>query len=160
MNVSTKNLFAHNLMRGLRSRERQSGAVLIISLILLLIMTLLGVTTMNTTALQEKMAGNSQEVNRAFQAAETGLSQAFADTTALDLNDYDGDPVQIADKVGLTTEYDVSFEGWTNPPTGSLYSATSFQAAHFDMQSTGTTPGGVEKILHGGAFQIAPTIGN
>ena len=62
-------------------RGRQSGAVLVVAMIMLLVLTLLGVTAMNTTSMQERMAANTQEYTRAFQAAETGLW-----TGSLDLN--------------------------------------------------------------------------
>ncbi|MCP4042435.1 MAG: hypothetical protein GY731_10855, partial [Gammaproteobacteria bacterium] len=39
---------------------RQGGAVLLVSLIMLTILTLLGVTAMTTTSLEEKMAANIQ----------------------------------------------------------------------------------------------------
>ena len=42
------------------NRTRQSGAVLIVAMIILVILTLLGVTAMNTTALQEQIAANTQ----------------------------------------------------------------------------------------------------
>ena len=58
------------------SRVHQQGAALVVSLILLLVMTLLGVASLNTTTLQERMASNTQEHGRAFQAAESGLTQA------------------------------------------------------------------------------------
>lgn len=51
----------------------QRGATLIISLLLLLVLTLIGVTAMQATALQEKMAGNMRNQNLAFQAAEAAL---------------------------------------------------------------------------------------
>lgn len=51
----------------------QDGAALVIALIFLLILTLLGVGALNTTVLQEKMAGNTKEKNTAFQAAESAL---------------------------------------------------------------------------------------
>jgi len=54
----------------------QKGVVLVISLVLLLIMTLLGVTAMSTTTIQEKMAGNTLDRERAFQAAEAALRDA------------------------------------------------------------------------------------
>jgi len=54
----------------------QHGVVLISSLVMLLIMTLLGVTAMNTTTIQEKMAGNYLDRERAFQAAEAALRDA------------------------------------------------------------------------------------
>ena len=67
------------------NRERQSGAVLLVAMVILVILTLLGVTVMHTTSLQERMASNTQEQVHAFQAAETGLNQAFADNLAYDL---------------------------------------------------------------------------
>ena len=61
-----------------RPLYRQTGAALITSLILLIVMTMIGVTAMQTTALEEKMAGNMRDQNLAFQAAEAGLRDAEA----------------------------------------------------------------------------------
>lgn len=55
---------------------RQTGAVLIVSLLLLLVMTLIGVTAMRTTALEERMAGGMLDRTRAFQAAESASRAA------------------------------------------------------------------------------------
>ncbi len=142
-----------------RAPRRERGAVLIVSLILLVVMTLLGVTSMNSTSLEEKMAANTQETTRAFQTAETGLSMSFNDNAAYDLSSgYDPAATTVS---GTSDTVDVasSFKGWSPPPTGSLYSATSFQAAHFNFNSIGSTgPSGsaVSVTLDGGAYQIAP----
>jgi type IV pilus assembly protein PilX len=56
----------------------QSGAVLIISLIVLLLLTLIGVSSIQTTTLEEKMAGNYRDKNLAFQAAEAALRHGEA----------------------------------------------------------------------------------
>ncbi|HSH29209.1 MAG TPA: PilX N-terminal domain-containing pilus assembly protein [Thiohalobacter sp.] len=56
--------------------QRQRGAALIVSLLLLLIMTLLGVSAMQTTTLQERMAGNTRDRAVALQAAEYALRDA------------------------------------------------------------------------------------
>lgn len=56
--------------------KKQKGAVLAISLIILLLMTMIGVSAMQSTTLQEKMAGNLRDANLAFQAAESGLRDA------------------------------------------------------------------------------------
>lgn len=53
--------------------QRQGGAALIVSLIMLLVLTLLGVSAMRTATLEEKMAGNARDLNLAFNAAEAGL---------------------------------------------------------------------------------------
>lgn len=63
--------------------ERQRGAVLLISLLLLLIMTLIGVTAMSTTSLEEKMAGNMRDRNVALQAAEAALEDGESWLAAL-----------------------------------------------------------------------------
>ena len=55
---------------------RQKGAALVVSLILLLIMTIIGVTSLRTTTLEEKMAGNMRDKSLAFQAAEAALRDA------------------------------------------------------------------------------------
>jgi Tfp pilus assembly protein PilX len=55
--------------------KSQSGAVLIISLIILLALTIIGITSSNVTSLEEKMAANIKDINLAFQAAESTLRE-------------------------------------------------------------------------------------
>lgn len=55
---------------------RQSGAVLVVSLLLLLVMTLLGLGASQSTRLQERMAGNQRDLELALQGAEAGLRAA------------------------------------------------------------------------------------
>ncbi len=55
------------------SNAAQRGAVLVISLLILLVMTMLGVSSMSSTTLQERMANNNNQRQIAFQAAEAAL---------------------------------------------------------------------------------------
>jgi type IV pilus assembly protein PilX len=55
------------------NKARQSGAALIVSLLLLLVLTVLGVVMMQTSRMQERMAGNTRDLNMALQGAEAGL---------------------------------------------------------------------------------------
>ena len=57
-------------------KTRQKGAVLIVSLIMLVVMTFIGLAGMEITGLEEKMAGNMRDRNMAFQAAEATLLEA------------------------------------------------------------------------------------
>jgi len=57
-------------------KNKQQGAALIVSLIMLLIMTLLGISSMNSTTMEEKMSGNTRDRMLAFQAAEAALKDA------------------------------------------------------------------------------------
>jgi len=61
--------------------RNQSGAALVVSLIILLLLTVLAISASNTSSLQERMAFNAQENNIAFQTAESGLASAV--TTAM-----------------------------------------------------------------------------
>ncbi len=51
----------------------QRGAALIIALILLLVMSLLAVTSLRGTLMQERMSANTHDRDLAFQSAEAGL---------------------------------------------------------------------------------------
>ena len=58
--------------------KSQSGAALVVSLLILLVMTVIGISSMQTTNLQEKMASNTREREQAFEAAESALRNAEA----------------------------------------------------------------------------------
>lgn len=57
--------------------SRQGGAVLIIGLMLLLVMTIIGVVALQSTTLDERISANAQYKMLTFQAAEAGLQQAW-----------------------------------------------------------------------------------
>ena len=59
-------------------RKRQQGAALIIGLLLLVVITILAVSGMNTATTELAMARNDQAYENAFQAAETGIENALA----------------------------------------------------------------------------------
>ncbi|MGK0674477.1 MAG: PilX N-terminal domain-containing pilus assembly protein [Halothiobacillaceae bacterium] len=66
--------------------RRQHGAALIVALILLLVMSILGISSVRTTVMEEKMAATSYDRSLAFQAAEAALrageAVALAQSTA------------------------------------------------------------------------------
>lgn len=59
-------------------RNRQQGAALIVGLLLLVVITILAVSGMNTATTELAMARNNQTYENAFQAAETGLENALS----------------------------------------------------------------------------------
>ncbi|MEQ8659594.1 MAG: PilX N-terminal domain-containing pilus assembly protein, partial [Gammaproteobacteria bacterium] len=54
-------------------RTRQSGAMLVIALIMLLVLTMLGVSTVQSTVVSERMAGHFLNKQSSFDAAEAAL---------------------------------------------------------------------------------------
>lgn len=75
----------------LKNLTTQAGVTLVVSLIILVVLTILGVTSMESTRTEVAMAGNLRESNLTFEAAEAGLraAEAFieATTSSTDFND-------------------------------------------------------------------------
>lgn len=63
--------------------KNQSGAALIVCLMLLLVMTLIGISGITSSTLEEKMAGNMRNKHMSFQAAEAALRIAEIEAAAL-----------------------------------------------------------------------------
>jgi type IV pilus assembly protein PilX len=63
-------------IRSLPTARRQRGAILVTALLMLLVLTVIGVSVMQITRMQERMAGNTRDLNLAFQAAEAALRDA------------------------------------------------------------------------------------
>lgn len=54
-------------------KQSQRGIALAMTLIFLVLLTILGITAINTSTLEERMSGNTKDQNLSFQAAETAL---------------------------------------------------------------------------------------
>ncbi|YCK86895.1 PilX N-terminal domain-containing pilus assembly protein [Pseudomonas sp. D4-18] len=64
-----------SLKSGMNFKHRQRGMVLLVSLVFLLLLTMLGISSMQNATLQEKMAGSVTMRNESFQTAEAVLRQ-------------------------------------------------------------------------------------
>jgi len=104
----------------------QNGAVLIITLMLLVIMTILGVSAVTTTTMQEKMAGNMHNKNLSFQAAEAAMR--FGESIAMPLSDATDFSAEAAQGIYPRTNYttaqllaDPPTMNWQDGDNGNLY---------------------------------------
>ncbi len=59
------------------SPQAQKGVALALSLLLLLVLTIIGVAAMNSTIMQERMAGNIQTQTRSFETSAEGVGRAL-----------------------------------------------------------------------------------
>ncbi|MDZ4263262.1 MAG: PilX N-terminal domain-containing pilus assembly protein [Pseudomonadota bacterium] len=66
--------------------KQQHGSALIISLLILLVMTIIGISAMSSSTMEEKMAANDRNQKAIFQNAESSLMAA---ENAVLLLDYD-----------------------------------------------------------------------
>lgn len=69
---------------------KQKGSVLVISLIMLLLLTIVGMSGVRISNLEERMSGNYRDHELAFHAAEAALSEgeAFIERTAFFTTDF------------------------------------------------------------------------
>ena len=141
---------------------KQSGAVLIMALVILVVMTILGVTIMKTSSLQEKMSGNTQETVRAFEAAESGLEQVFQDGVSLSSLIYPGEFAEETISIGYSSaKVKTTYTARGNKPKRSLdrsnvYSITDYGTANFEQVSTATTLTSANAVVKQGVAQITP----
>ena len=139
------------------SRQKQGGAALVIGLLLLLVLTLLAVSSMNTASTELAMAGNTQFQQNAFQAAETGIAQglrtgAFNPAIASEAQNN----VSIAGTSDFYSNVITPAMGGIAQPAlwGSSWDA--FSTFHFQIQSTGTGVRNARAVNVQGVAIIAP----
>lgn len=79
--------------------EFERGAVLLVSLVMLLLLTLIGLASMRMVQLEERMAGNLRDRQMAFQAAEAALRAGEA--AALERYRHDGPMASVEAAEGV-----------------------------------------------------------
>ena len=148
-------------MKTLKNSKGQNGAALVVGLLLLVVITVLAISGMNTATTELAMARNDQNYENAFQAAETGLETAlsqgrfntFANTTLVQ-------NINVHDDVSSVIVYDDS----TMVPDRafSLGAGSGIAAYHFNATATARsmrdTGGGTTdrdaSAIHSQAFYV------
>lgn len=74
------------LMNKPMTRNRQQGAVLVVSLVLMTVITLIGVATMQSTTLEMRAAGNAQMSHTAFEGGQSRIEFAASNSNANPVN--------------------------------------------------------------------------
>ena len=77
-----------NTCSPLRQRTSQRGAVLMVSLMVLLMLTMLTLTAIRASTMQEKIAGSTRNIDLALQAAEAALRVGETGLSGNTLPDY------------------------------------------------------------------------
>ncbi len=123
------------------SRSDQRGAILVTGLILLMVVTVLGISGMNTAMLELTMAGNTQNHQEAFQAAETGIDISIAQRN-FDTIVPATVPLRTL-RTGLDTQAVSTFMQTTPVPNDAFSMGVgvgTVQAYHFDVVAVGRAP--------------------
>lgn len=140
-------------------RRRQAGAVLLTALIMLLILTLLGLSSMNTNILEERMAANSVSVQKAFQAADSVVTKVAHDKNHEGFNlshskeiPYTGNPPEFGNFDG-NLEYSVYNRQRTTPHRGSGWDS-NYAFYHFHVEGIAEQVDGSFSRVSSGLYQV------
>lgn len=145
----------------LDSRSRQNGAALVVGLILLMVLTLLAISGMNTATLELQMAGNFQYSQSAFEAAEVGIERAMQtavpNTAATPTVPPTAVPGSAVDEYETVTRFQLP-NGVTAVPNGgfSMAEGVGFSAYHFDVTSTGISARNARSINTQSFYIVGP----
>ena len=142
--------------------KRQRGAALIVGLVLLMVLTVLGISGMNSATLELTMAGNAQFGQDAFQAAETGIDLVLARRTFSTVPGSPGNiiaPTPLGDGT-YTTQAVTTFWDTTDVPdvafSGGVGTSGTVQAFHFDVQSVGIGPRNARSTHNQSFYVVGP----
>ena len=134
------------------SGASQRGAVLVIALLLLLILTLLAITGMRTAIAELWMAGNEQFHRKAVVAASAGVEVAIARVRSSGEVAAIG-PAALGDSTADSYAVTVRHTGREASLPGS--SAEKFAGEHFEIESTGTSSRGAREVQLQGVLVIS-----
>ena len=142
--------------------QKQNGAALVVSLILLVVITVLAISGMNTATTELAMARNDQNYENAFQAAETGLALALGQG-AFDTLAGAGAPVTQIITTNESVNTQITFEDSTPVPDKafSLGAGSGIAAYHFiatanasSMRDPGNPTDRDSSAVHTQAFYV------
>jgi type IV pilus assembly protein PilX len=121
-------------MNELNHINRNRGSVLLVSLVMLLVLTVIGVSTMSNIGVNEKMAANYRDHNLAFQAAEAALTAGEQRAEALS---------KILDAAGLSnaTDYFACTDTNANCLTSTCLEGLCFTGTYPAISAGGSTAG-------------------
>jgi len=120
-------------MKKFEMRQKQSGAALVVGLVLLVVVTVLAVSGMNTATTELAIARNNQNYENAFQAAEAGLEQALAQGSFNTLAN-----VNLAQNINANDSVSalIEFEDTTLVPDQAFSMGGGISAYHFIATAT------------------------
>lgn len=143
------------MQRPLPDMSRQRGAALVVGLLLLVVLTLLAISGMNTASTELVMAGNEQYRQKAFQAASTGIEEAITvlanvpQTTTPTVV-----PVTAVPSADAGDQYTTSSRYLGDDLNLPGFSSGKFVGFHYQITSTGTSARNANSQQIQGAFVI------
>ena len=150
-------------IRSMSGQRHQSGVALITGLIFLVMLTLIAIVAMQSTTLEERMAGNARSRDSAFQGAEAAVRAAETVLSGASLPPFNGTKAGYYAQLtnGASGDYWINTHNWAAQSVAYGGTLTGVKEARFVVESlpVGNGSGGddslVAKPLSGGeVFRI------
>ncbi len=139
-------------------KRQQSGAALIVALVLLASITVIGTSAMSTATRQVMMSGNVASYDFAFQAAATGIDLAIA-RTGFSVDSPGVLPLTQLDDGAAATEAVTVFTESTPVPDAAFSlgeGSIGLRAFHFEITAVGTGPRNAVSTQRQGFYVLGP----
>ena len=144
--------------------KNEDGSVLVVAILILVLLTIIGISAMSTTNVELKISGNEKSYKMALYAAEAarGYVEKTPElygpdniTPGAGLNFPENDPSVVVplsstQSFGGTVEY----LGFSAPPRGSGTQVGTFKAHRYKMQCKGYGPSNAESQIEAGFYRI------
>ena len=114
-------------MKRFDSRRSQQGATLVIGLIMLVILTLFGISAINLSGSNLKVVGNMQARTEAFNAAQQGIDTVISRTAFVDTPDN-----AVVNPCGAANQLCIDKDGKPTAILADSYYTTKISGAPFD----------------------------
>ena len=147
----------------------QNGSVLIVSLIILLVMTVLGLAASGSANMEVRMAGNNERINTTLQAAESAVEATINDVNLL------GQALDSTTAINQTIRLDSAYDAANQPVESQArisyvgqggmegfsigINQNNFVAHNFEVIGTGSMQGNVTSVTSQGVYRVAPSGG-
>jgi len=142
---------------GMAPAHGQRGVALVFALMILLVLTLLSLSALRTSSLEQIMAGNTQELTRAFEAAESGLAMGLGDPSTFSSISSTATNTYVFEAMGAQATVETTYSQTTAAPRSSVPTGQgTADIAHFDQKSTAVTGTGARTIIHQGVKKNIP----
>jgi Tfp pilus assembly protein PilX len=144
--------------------QSEQGSITVIALMILVVLTLLGITITRTSTIDVRIAGNEIPFKQNFYVAEGGINREAAEVGAgnypvMNINAF---PVELANQTahnprhkvaGADYDFSLDYEGFFLPPQG--YSVVHFSRYDYNVDSFGDPTG---SNIHVGSryYKIGP----
>jgi len=137
--------------------QPQQGVALAMALMVLVVLTILGISGMKTGLLQSRMSVNAQESTIAFNGAESVLATVLASNIPLSMNSTPTYTTYTPPSTPNNTTVVISsqYEGRSPPPRGNTGSSIlQFEVANRRYEATSSTVSGAKSVVAQGQSQL------